>query len=125
MENRIMVIDNDPAVLEAIELSLTYCGFQVRSLLSGENFFPMLADFDPHLVIVDYQLRGYNGGEICMKLKSDPQTCIIPVILLSAHPEAGLMIDKYNFDEFLSKPFDLSVLLNKIYGFINQNPVID
>lgn len=125
MENRILVLDNEPVILEAIDLSLTYSGFQVRSMLSAENFFTMLADFEPHLIILDHLLRGDNGAEICRALKNNPQTRDIPVIMLSAHPEAALMIDEYRFNAFLLKPFDLSALLSEIYAFINPEPLID
>lgn len=125
MENRILVLDDDPCVLEAIDLSLTYCGFQVRPLLSGQNVFSMIDNFEPHLIILDYFLRGEDGGEICIKLKSNPLTSKIPVIMLSAHSEVGLKVKQYGYDAFLLKPFDLSLLINEIKGFINYEPVID
>ncbi len=72
MENRILVLDDDPGILEAIDLSLTYSGFQVRPILSGDNVFRMIEDFEPNLIILDYLLRGRNGGENCLDLKNDP-----------------------------------------------------
>ncbi len=125
MENRILVLDDDPGILEAIDLSLTYCGFQVRPLLSGENVFSMIDNFDPHLIILDYLLRGEDGGEICIKLKHNPLTRNIPVIMLSAYPEVEQKADQYGFDAFLPKPFDLSLLISEIKAFINPEPVID
>lgn len=125
MENRILVLDDDPGVLEAIDLSLTYCGFQVRPLLSGENVFSMIDNFEPHLIILDYLLRGEDGGEICIKIKNNPVTSKIPVIMLSAHSEIRFKIDQYGYDAFLPKPFDLSLLINGIKSFINPEPIID
>ena len=125
MENRILVLDDDPGVLEAIDLSLTYCGFQVRPLLSGVNVFQMIENFEPHLIVLDYMLRGEDGGEICKKIKTNPVTKNIPVIMLSGHAEVGKRLRQYKFDAFLSKPFDLSLLINGIKEFINPEPVID
>ncbi len=124
MENRILVLDDDPGVLEAIDLSLTYCGFQVRPMLSGDNVFRMIDDFEPDLIILDYLLNGRNGGEICQDLKNDPEKRNIPVIMLSAHPEAAIKNAEYGCDSFLSKPFDLDLLVREIKNFINPEPVI-
>lgn len=124
MENRILVLDDDPGVLEAIDLSLTYCGFQVRPMLSGDNVFRMIDDFEPNLIILDYLLSGKNGGEICQDLKNDPQKKDIPVIMLSASPEAAKKRAEFSCDSFLAKPFDLNVLVNEIKIFIDPNPIV-
>ncbi|MES3017526.1 MAG: response regulator [Bacteroidota bacterium] len=124
MENRILVLDDDPGILEAIDLSLTYCGFQVRPMLSGDNVFRMIDDFEPNLIILDYLLSGKNGGEICQDLKSDPLKKDIPVIMLSAHPEAAIKNSEFGCDSFLPKPFDLNILINEIQTFINPTPIV-
>lgn len=124
MENRILVVDDDRGILEAIDLSLTYCGFQVRPMLSGDNVFRMIDDFEPNLIILDYLLSGKNGGEICQDLKSDPLKKAIPVIMLSAHPEAAVKKSEFGCDSFLSKPFDLNLLVNEIKMFINPDPIV-
>ncbi len=124
MENRILVLDDDPGILEAIDLSLTYCGFQVRPMLSGDNVFRMIDDFEPNLIILDYLLSGKNGGEICQDLKSDPLKKDIPVIMLSAHPEAAIKNSEFGCDSFLTKPFDLNILINEIQTFINPTPIV-
>ncbi len=124
MENRILVLDDDPGILEVIDLSLTYCGFQVRPMLSGDNVFRMIDDFEPNLIILDYLLTGKNGGEICQDLKSDPLKKDIPVIMLSAHPEAAKRNSEYGCDSFLSKPFDLDRLVHEIKMFIDPTPLV-
>ncbi|MEJ7778276.1 MAG: response regulator [Daejeonella sp.] len=122
MEKRILVLDDDPGILEAIDLSLTYSGFKVRLLLSGDNVVRMIDDFEPDLIIIDYILNGRTGGEICQELKSDPGRKNIPVIMLSADPEAARRNSEYGCDSFLPKPFDLNVLVNEIRGYIDTDP---
>lgn len=73
----------------------------------GENIFTMIDNFEPDLIILDYVLRGIDGGEICIQLKNDPATHQIPVIMLSAHSAVGKKMDQYGYDAFVSKPFDL------------------
>lgn len=122
MEKRILVLDDDPGILEAIDLSLTYSGFKVRLLLSGDNVVRMIYDFEPDLIIIDYRLNGRTGGEICLELKSDPEMKNIPVIMLSADSEAAKRNSEYGCDSFLPKPFDLNVLVNEIRGYIDIEP---
>lgn len=124
MDNRILVLDDDPGILQALDLSLTYCGFQVRPMLSGENVFRMIDDFEPNLIIIDYRLSGRTGGEICQELKNDPVKKDIPVIMLSAYPEAAVNDSEFCCDSFMSKPFDLNVLVNEIKSFIGPIGVI-
>lgn len=124
MDNRILVLDDDPGILKALDLSLTYCGFQVRPMLSGDNVFRMIDDFEPNLIIIDYLLSGKTGGEICQDLKNDPSKKDIPVIMLSAYPEAAQRNSEYGCDAFMAKPFDLNVLLSEIKSFINPDAII-
>ena len=124
MDNRILVLDDDPGILQALDLSLTYCGFQVRPILSGDNVFRMIDDFEPNLIIIDYILRGKTGGEICKDLKNDPLKKAIPVIMLSAHPEAARNNSEFCCDAFMSKPFDLNVLVSEIRTFINPDAIV-
>lgn len=123
MASRILVLDDDPGVLEVLDLSLTYSGFQVRPLLSGDNIFRMVKNFEPHLIILDYILRGPDGGELCKQLKKDPDTREIPVIMLSGHPKANETVGKGGCDSFIAKPFDLTKLVDEINHFI-QPPAL-
>ena len=118
------MLDDDPEILEAIDLSLTYCGFQVRPMLSGDNVFRMIDDFEPDLIILDYFLTGKNGGEICQDLKKDPLKKDIPVIMLSGHPEALKKSSEYGCDSFIPKPFNLNELVSEIKTFIDPEPYV-
>ena len=124
MDNRILVLDDDPGILQALDLSLTYSGFQVRPMLSGDNVFRMIEDFEPNLIIIDYLLRGRTGAEICQDLKNDPRKKNIPVIMLSASTEAAQRNAEYSCDAFMAKPFDLNVLVSEIRTFINPDPIV-
>lgn len=124
MDNRILVLDDDPGILKALDLSLTYCGFQVRPMLSGDNVFRMIDDFEPNLIIIDYLLSGKTGGEICQDLKNDPVKRDIPVIMLSAYPEAAQRNCEFGCDAFMAKPFDLNVLVSEIKSFINPDAIV-
>ncbi len=124
MIKRILILDDDPGILEVIDLALTYSGFQVRPLLASENIFKMVSNFEPDLIILDYILGGINGGEVCRQLKNDPSTKHIPVIMLSAYLGLEDSIETYGYDVFIPKPFDLSYLINKINECTRSYPPI-
>lgn len=124
MDNRILVLDDDPGILKALDLSLTYCGFQVRPMLSGDNVFRMIDDFEPNLIILDYMLIGKNGSEICQDLKNDSGKKNIPIIMVSAHPEAAKNYPEFCCDAFMAKPFDLNELVTEIKSFINPDAIV-
>lgn len=121
MAKKILIVDDDPELLEAIDLSLTFSGFQVRPLLGSENILPMIDDFEPDLIILDYILKGITGGEVCRQLKTNSATKSIPVIMLSAYPGGGSVIKDVGYDAFISKPLDIEFLVAKINHFLNSS----
>ena len=125
MIKRILIVDDDPGILEVIDLALTYSGFQVRPLLASENIFKMVNNFEPDLIILDYILRGIDGGEVCRQLKNESSTNHIPIIMLSAYSGLDESIDNYGYNAFISKPFDLNDLINKINELIQSLPTIN
>ncbi len=67
-----------------------------------------------HLVILDMFLSGFNGVDICRHLKNDSQTCNLPVQMMSGQANALEKCRAAEADDFMSKPFELSELLNKV-----------
>ena len=119
MVKKILIVDDDPELLEAIDLSLTFSGFQVRPLLGSENILPMIDDFEPDLIILDYILKGITGGEVCRQLKNNPATKALPVIMLSAYPGGANAIKDVGCDAFIAKPLDIDYLVGKINACLN------
>jgi CheY-like chemotaxis protein len=64
-------------------------------------------------------LFGTNGGKICQQIKSNKDTCHIPVILISAYPELAASPGNFGFDAFINKPFEINDLIKKINKLIN------
>lgn len=124
MAKKILIVDDDPELLEAIDLSLTYSGFQVRPLLGSENILPMIDDFEPDLIILDYILKGVTGGEVCRQLKNNRATNAIPVIMLSAYPDGKSKFKDVGYDAFIAKPLDIEYLVKTINKFL-EAPLAD
>ncbi len=112
--NKILVVDDDPAIVEAIQLALEDDGYSVETCIDGEKGLELIATLKPKVVLLDLLLSGKDGGEIIIKLKQSDETKDIPVILVSAHPSAEEISKKSGANDFLAKPFDVEVLLEII-----------
>jgi DNA-binding response OmpR family regulator len=65
-------------------------------------------------------LSGTNGIDICREMKQNPKTADLPVMMISAHPNAKEICMQAGADEFISKPFDMQEILSKIQYLVNQ-----
>ncbi|MGV3684652.1 MAG: response regulator [Daejeonella sp.] len=119
MGKKILIMDDDKDVLEMLKEVLTYENFEVDTVSDLALFLQYFEEgCQPDLVIIDYLLRGINGGEVCYQLKVNEQTCRIPVILMSAYPQVFNSLGDYKCDEFIAKPFDLYDLVETIHSRI-------
>ena len=124
MKRKILIIDDDYAVLEILNEWLSEDGFEVNAVPETNNVFDLIKKFNPSLVIVDYLLKGLNGGELCQQIKRSAKFKKLPVIIFSAFPENVLSLDRFQCDLFIQKPFDLYLLTRKINELILLNKVV-
>ena len=87
MLKRVLVIDNDPGILEALQEVLNYEGYDVTVKEDAGDILDMVYQYQPDLLLIDYILNGINGGELCHQVKVNDSTCHLPVILMSAYPK--------------------------------------
>lgn len=117
MKKTILVADDDPAIVESTRLILEEFGYQVESTVDGQTIYKMEKDY-PDLLLLDIWMSGQDGREICKYLKSDTETKAIPVIMISASRDIKQSTLEAGADDFLSKPFDMHALLEKIEKWI-------
>jgi len=117
---RILVLDDDPDIGTMIKMMLEYKGYMVTVSDRADMAQQTLNNGGVDLIIMDMLLSGVNGTDICMDLKKDPSTSRIPVIMISAHPNAKEICLEAGADEFISKPFDMSDILSKIDGLLHK-----
>jgi DNA-binding response OmpR family regulator len=118
-DKRILVVDDDPAILAALELVLLDAGYDVQtSTKNGEIVDAAINERRPDLVILDILLSGHDGRIICKKLKSEEKTMQIPVMLISAHPNGEEMSEEAGADGFLAKPFEIDTLLDRVSNLL-------
>lgn len=114
MASKILVVDDDAFILDALEELLNYSGYEVITTAKGDDVFDEIEKNSPDLILLDIMLSGNDGRDICKLLKQNPKTKQIPVILVSAHPAAAEAIKDAGADDIVSKPFDIHNLLSKI-----------
>jgi DNA-binding response OmpR family regulator len=111
---RILIVDDEPDILEFLQIILEEEGYAVVTSDKGEYHAQLHNGGLPHLILVDVLLSGKDGHEIVEYLKNQEKMKHIPIIMLSAHPSAEEMARQAGADDFLAKPFDIDVLLAKI-----------
>jgi DNA-binding response OmpR family regulator len=115
MCKRILVLDDDKAILNAISNILEYSGYEVDVLSKGDMIFEEIAQKKPDLILLDVMLADLDGREICQHIKSTHSTENIPVILISAtHNLSDCLKQEGAPDDFLPKPFNMTQLLDKV-----------
>lgn len=106
---RILISDDDLALVEALELILQRDGYEVNWTTSGQDVLDSITD-PPDLYLIDIWLSHHDGVQICKQLKKIETTAQIPVVLMSAHQELAKLSNQAQADGFLQKPFEISEL---------------
>jgi DNA-binding response OmpR family regulator len=121
--NKILIVDDDPDILASIKHVLGEEGYNVETTEKGEyaeKLAKKTPSLLPDLIILDVLLSGRDGRTICRKLKKNPDTKHIPIIMISAHPDAEKSVLEIGADAFLAKPFDLMELLSCIENYVKK-----
>ena len=119
---RILVVDDNSDILEVVRIFLESNGYEVFTLSKGDNILNDAVNYSPQLILLDVYLRGSNGVEICNRLKSNPSTKHIPIIMFSAQTNDYLILRKCAADDFIPKPFDEKILVEKINNLLKKHP---
>lgn len=121
--NKVLIVDDNSDILWVVETVLKRYGFEVMALPKGEDVLPKTKLFSPDLILLDVFLSGIDGIEVCNKLKENPKTKDIPVIMFSAHTNFTDIQKFCSADDFIAKPFDVNELVHKIQFQINGKAV--
>lgn len=123
MRSNILVIEDEEDIQELVDYNLTKNGFTVSSVNNGETGLKKIAAEPPDLVLLDLMLPGLDGLEVCRRLKSDPATQKIPVVMLTARGEeadivAGLELGA---EDYITKPFSPKVLIARVRAVLRRD----
>ena len=118
MGKSIVLVEDDPAILDVMQIILGRAGYIVSTYHNGAT----LKDHSnlPDLYIIDKQLSGIDGLEICKQLKNNNDTAHLPVIILSASPRIENMVKLAGADAFIEKPFAKKLLIETIEALLKE-----
>ncbi len=114
MKKKILVIENDEALLEIVTYVLEDEGYKVKTLHTQALIFEAIENYQPDAIILDIIRPSEEGTEICRTLKANHKTKHIPVIVYSTHPKVMTTIKEVCADEVVPKPFDVAELVNAV-----------
>ena len=119
MKERILVIEDDEAIVKVLRSGLAYEGYQVDTALDGESGLVLARDHHPDLVVLDWMLPGMDGLEVCQRLRAGGG---IPVLMLTAKDtlQDRIMGLDAGADDYLVKPFELDELLARVRALLRR-----
>ncbi len=119
---RILVIDDEPDLVELLSYNLGKAGFRVTAVPDGEEALRAAKSETFDLIILDLMLPGLQGNEICRILKRNPKTAAVPIIMLTAKSELSDKIEglETGADDYLTKPFSPRELIARIKAVLRR-----
>ncbi|MGN6638987.1 MAG: response regulator [Mucilaginibacter sp.] len=109
MSKRILILDDNKAILEVVTEALAYEGYEVLPVSFGHQLLDSVKSFLPNLILLDYKLSDATGSDLCRQLKTSALYRHIPVIIFSAYVNRGEVLGA-ECESYLYKPFDLAEL---------------
>ena len=123
----IVVIEDEADILEVIQYNLSLEGYEVCSALDGEEGLRLIKRKVPDLVLLDLMLPGLDGIEICRKLKADPATHFISIIMVTAKGEESDIVLGLGMgaDDCVTKPFSPKELMARVKSVLRRGSFRD
>ena len=120
--NEILIADDEPNQIELMKFNLEKNGFSVKSAYNGEQALDMIYEKKPTVLIADWMMPKMSGIELCRILRSNKDTKLLPIIMLSARSEEAdksLGLDT-GADDYISKPFSPMELVSRVKALIRR-----
>ena len=122
MTTTILVVEDEPAILELVAVNLRHAGFQVVSATSAEEGETVIRHELPDLLVLDWMLPGQSGVGLARKLRADERTRELPIIMLTArvHEEDKIQGLEAGADDYVTKPFSPKELVARIRAVLRR-----
>jgi len=119
-KKKILIVEDEESLLKLESILLTSKGYDVRGVSNGQQALDAIAEEKPDLVLLDIMLPEIDGFEVCQRIKDDPETTDIPVIMLTAKKSREDMArgEKVGADWYITKPFKSVMVIETIQRFL-------
>jgi len=125
MARPILIIEDDPDIAEALRYSLEMQKFETRVAITGREGLTASLDKErpPRLILLDLLLPGMNGLEICRRLRKEPSTARIPIIMVTAKASQNDFIRarEAGVDDYITKPFSVRKVMESIAFLLSRD----
>jgi CheY-like chemotaxis protein len=120
---KILIVDDEPSIRFLITATLEDEGYELFEAADGQEAYNLVKSNKPDLIILDVMMPGLTGYELCAKLKQDPVTQNIVIIMLTAkgQEQDRLQSRQAGADRYLRKPFSPLELINVVASFLQQD----
>jgi len=120
---KIVIIEDEPDIIEVMSYNLKREGFLVSSSRRGDEGLSLVRKQSPALVLLDLMLPGTDGLSVCQQLKADPMTREIPIIMVSAKGEESDVVIGLGLgaDDYIAKPFSPRELLARVKAVLRRS----
>ncbi|GLV59230.1 hypothetical protein KDH_60570 [Dictyobacter sp. S3.2.2.5] len=115
----VLIADDDPAVVEAMSSIFEDAGYTIRNLREDETLETLQEDL-PKVLLLDIWMSGKDGRDICKRLKSQPATQHLPIILISANNNIQRIATEVGADDYLAKPSSMAEILTKVEKYLKS-----
>ena len=121
-KQKILIVEDEESLLKLESILLTSKGYDVRGVANGQEALDAIAEEKPDLVLLDIMLPEIDGFEVCQRIKEDPETKNIPVIMLTAKKSREDMArgEKVGADWYITKPFKSVMVIETIQRFLTK-----
>ncbi|NLX55857.1 MAG: response regulator [Planctomycetaceae bacterium] len=122
VKRSILVVEDEEDIRELVSYTLLKEGYQVASVASGEEAISVAQVKPPDLIVLDLMLPGVDGLTVCQRLRADPQTAHMAIVMLTARGEEADIVSGLNMgaDDYITKPFSRNVLLARIRAVLRN-----
>ena len=122
-KTKILVVDDEPEILELIRYNLVKEGYHVYCVPTGEAAIRHVREGKPDLIVLDLMLPGTDGLQVCREFKNGSDTRHIPILILTAKAEdADIVLGlELGADDYVTKPFSPRVLLARVRAVLRRN----
>ncbi|MFM0761217.1 response regulator transcription factor [Streptococcus suis] len=116
---KIFLVEDDRTISQLVAKNLINWGYQVQEVKDFQTILDQIRDFQPHLILLDIGLPFFNGYYWCQEIR---KTSRVPIMFLSSHDQPMDIVMAINMgaDDYVTKPFEMTVLLAKIQGLLRR-----
>jgi two-component system OmpR family response regulator len=121
MEHRILVVDDEPSIVDAVATALRYEGYDVDQALNGSDALRRVTTFEPDLIVLDWMLPDIEGIEVGRRLRADGNRAAI--LFLTAKDATENKVDalRAGGDDYVTKPFSLAELVARVQAILRRS----